>query len=237
MKGHIIAAVAFGFAIPVCDASAQTILAEKSFREESGVQYTSRDVAISPTLTVSLKHVQRADGMLVLRSADQSSADLQKLDTYCRSFGEGLAVGRTAEIVLSKGTTSLLPCVADAPPPERMSVIEKGKSASAARHWCGNVSVTASLSGPGSMAQHSSEQFVAEGDFEYDGGGGGQTATLSSNPLPSCYSSVSSGIQNWGYALHPFWCHAAYPKATYTGDTTAELCGVTDTYYSLTSIF
>lgn len=220
-------------------ASAQKMTAERAVDGPGSSIKIVREMRLPNGEVVTLKHSREADGSLLLRGADQTSYDLDKLDRYCTSrWGAGVA--RDAVVTLSKDAIAMLPCAAiSAPPRSRQKPAEVDPPltppSARAANICGNVSVIAGLYGPSTVGQGSSEMFEAEGIYEYDSGPGA-TASLNGSVLPSCNFGASAGIMRFGWALMPFACVANISPGTYGGSATAELCGESDTAYKNTSV-
>jgi hypothetical protein len=116
-------------ALPFCapDASAQTLVSERTERSAGGETRQVREIQLETGEVATLTHVLLQDGDLLLRAVDQSADAMHKLDRYCQTWGA--STSRTAEARYSPSTVGLLPCLADKPAAQRRRLGQPDRTA------------------------------------------------------------------------------------------------------------
>lgn len=221
-----------------------TELAEKNPRDQRTI--LTREIALSNGSRVKLQHIDTGDGLLTLNSANQSQETLRELDKFCSAYGE-MKVSRTSEIHISRETIVLPPCTDIGTVTTKNFSRDSSIATKPGKHTdnfvpakynqCGNVFVTAELSGPGLIPHGENGYFTMYADFEMDSGGGGM-ASVTASPLPSCFYSESSWIPGWG-TFHYFLLCGTYNLSLgyHFGSMTASVCNESDTDTVSTFVF
>lgn len=90
---------------------------ERTETRDDGSRVLIRDIILETGDTVSLIHHVQDDGSLLLRTADQSVEDVQKMDRLCQRWGTHTIP--TGEARLGPDAVAPLPCFAATRPKER----------------------------------------------------------------------------------------------------------------------